>query len=103
VTGGASGIGRSTALLLAGEGGYRGLLDADSLPAAERVNFTGRGSDTPITATVLAEDLARLLADTSRAESLGAFGREVVLGSYSVRAMTRAVEMVYEEVWARSS
>lgn len=83
-------------VIIAGEGGYRGVLTADLMASLAEANFTARGSDRPVTPGALAQDIETVLAYPERARELAVAGRQLVARSYSIRRMVDSIESVYE-------
>jgi len=86
------------AVILAGEGGLRGLLVEDNVDLAAEHNFTARGAGEEVTARGLLRELSRVLGDASARSSLGAMGRRIVLERYSIRRMVDMIEEIYADV-----
>jgi len=85
-------------LILAGNDGYIGLLDASSLEAAVKSNFSGRGKSRA-EAEILKDDITMAL-NMSKEESsrLGEFGRSLIENNYSVKRMVQDNVEVYMEL-----
>lgn len=81
--------------VLAGNEGYIGVFLEKKLDACVKTNFCCRGCEMP-TSEKLRDDLIGLLEMTGeRRESIGKYGRSVVLRDYSVSRMTDDCEAVY--------
>ncbi|MBY6275062.1 glycosyltransferase family 4 protein [Symbiobacterium thermophilum] len=87
-------------VIIAGEGGYRGILTPERIPLYAGANFTAREGGTPLNPAVLAEDIASLLAPGKEVERqrLGRAGREFVVASLSIESVTARILDVYAEV-----
>ena len=85
-------------VVIAGEGGLRGVLDADNAALMMACNFTGRGSGRAVTAGELARLLLELLDAPDRRTGLGLIGRELVERFFSIERVADQVEAVYAEV-----
>lgn len=87
-------------VLIAGEGGYRGLLTPELLDDWSRTNFTAREGGVEAEPDRLAEDIARLLGPEAARErqQLGAAGRDYVAKHYSIEAVVSRTLNVYAEV-----
>lgn len=94
--------------ILAGSEGYLGLFAEDKLEAAIRTNFTCRG-ERQTEASQLLSEIAEYFEDfgkplyEGRSARLGAYGREVIIKSYSVTRMVDDCEGVYSELLAAKS
>lgn len=85
-------------LILAGNDGYIGILDASSLEAAVKSNFSGRGKSRA-EAGVLKNDITRVLSMSKEESSrLGEFGRSLIESSYSVKRMVQDNVEVYMQL-----
>ncbi len=74
-------------VILAGAQGYIGILTPEKLALSESTNFCCRGERLPV-ASDLENDIRALYnMEKSGRESLGAFGREVIIRGYSVAKM----------------
>ena len=87
-------------VVIAGEGGYRGILTPERIPVYAAANFTAREGGTPLDPAVLAADIASLLGPERAAERarLGRAGREFVVASLSIESVTARILDVYAEV-----
>ena len=85
-------------VVVAGEGGFRGLLSPDNVEVLKRHNFTARGSGIPATPQALADSLRPVLDSPQLKEDLGAFGRSLVEGEYDLINVVDRIEEVYEGV-----
>lgn len=85
-------------VVIAGEGGLRGLLTPDNLEDVRTANFTARGSGAPLTAEGLARAVMEVLSNQSLAAAAASFGLQVVEESYSMPRMVDRLEEVYREV-----
>lgn len=85
-------------LILAGNDGYIGILDASSLEAAVKSNFSGRGKSRA-EAGVLKNDITSVLSMSKEESSrLGEFGRSLIESSYSVKRMVQDNVEVYMQL-----
>jgi len=87
-------------VIIAGEGGYRGILTPERIPVYAAANFTAREGGAPLDPKVLAADMASLLGPDHAAERerLGKAGREYVVASLSIESVTARILDVYAEV-----
>ncbi len=85
-------------VILAGNEGYLGLLTEETLAAAQKTNFCCR--DTAQTdPEALRRDIQRVLAmPEPERQALGAFGRRVIVDSYSVARMTEDYLRAYDRL-----
>lgn len=85
-------------VVLAGQQGYIGVLDAKAMPLAKLTNFTCRGEGMP-TGELVRDDILSLyrMNDGERA-ALGSLGRKQVLEGYSVSRMADDHIKVYEQL-----
>jgi len=85
-------MGYKIPLLLAGDYGYHGLLEAGAMAENKKTNFTCRGAQ-PLTKEKLMEGLERAIADVN-----GDYGwlREYLLDNYSVQAMAEPYLALYD-------
>ncbi len=85
-------------LILAGNAGYIGLLDASSLDSAIKSNFSGRGEDMA-ESEAFKNDIIRVfnMSPVERKE-LGDFGRRLIENSYSVKRMVQDNVEVYMQL-----
>jgi len=99
VTGGASGMGRSTAQILAAEGAKVALLDRDAAGLEEAVAEIGADK-----ALALPADLTQSeTLDAAVARTLERFGRiDILLNVAGYRDQKDALDLVDSEVWART-
>lgn len=85
-------------LILAGNAGYIGILDASTLDAAISSNFSGRGRDRA-ESEAFKNDILRVFGMSSEErKALGDFGRHVVESSYSVKRMVQDNIEVYMQL-----
>lgn len=86
-------------LILAGNEGYIGILDESNLDAAIKSNFSGRGMSRADAGTFI-EDIIKVLLHMSNEDraKLGAFGRNLIESSYSVRRMVQDNIEVYMQL-----
>lgn len=87
-------------VIIAGEGGYRGLLEPEHMPDWSRVNFTARGGGVAVDPGRLGADLSRVLAPESvhLRQRLGEAGRGYVAQHLSIEAVVARTLDVYAEV-----
>jgi len=82
-------------LILAGNVGYIGILDASTLDAAKSSNFSGRGMDRA-ESEVFKNDILKIFGmSPEERKELGDFGRHVVENNYSVKRMVQDNIEVY--------
>lgn len=88
------------AVVIAGEGGYRGILTPEKMDDYAEANFTAREGGRPLNAKELAADLAGMLSPEAAAERkrLGDAGRQFVVDHFSIEAITAQILDVYAEV-----
>ncbi len=82
-------------VVIAGEGGFRGLVQPDNLENLKAANFTARGKGETITPEKLVEAIGTVLANDELADSLGRLGRRTVEAGYSVGWMVDEILKVY--------
>ncbi len=85
-------------LILAGNVGYIGILDASTLDAAISSNFSGRGRDRAESETFKNDILRVFGMKPEERKELGDFGRHVVENNYSVKRMVQDNIEVYMEL-----
>lgn len=82
-------------LILAGNEGYIGILDENSLDAAVKSNFSGRGKSKAESES-MKNDIVNILQMSEEEKSkLGGFGRSLIENSYSVKRMVQDNIEVY--------
>lgn len=83
-------------LILAGNVGYIGILDENSLDAAIKSNFSGRGKN-KAESELFKNDIIKVLLQMSEEErkTLGTFGRSLIENSYSLKRMVQDNIEVY--------
>ncbi|HEY3368913.1 MAG TPA: glycosyltransferase family 4 protein [Symbiobacteriaceae bacterium] len=96
----AEGMACGRAVVIAGEGGYRGILTPERMTEYAGANFTAREGGRPLKAAELAADLVRLLDPDAGPERrrLGEAGRRFVADRFSIEAITEQILDVYAEV-----
>ncbi len=82
-------------VVIAGEGGFCGLIRPDNLENLKVANFTARGKGEEISPEKLAQAIGAVLADGELAGSLGRLGRKTVEEGYSVGWMVDEILKVY--------
>jgi glycosyltransferase involved in cell wall biosynthesis len=87
-------------VVVAGEGGYRGILTPDRLEEWAGANFTAREGGRQLNPTEIAADVVQLIRPEAAAERqrLGEAGRQYVVDHYSIEAITTEILSVYAEV-----
>jgi glycosyltransferase involved in cell wall biosynthesis len=85
-------------LILAGNVGYIGILDENTLPAAIKSNFSGRGNSKAESEAFKADILRFFSMSEAERNNLGDFGRSLVENSYSVKRMVRDNVEVYMQL-----
>ncbi|MGE5484556.1 MAG: glycosyltransferase [Ignavibacteriales bacterium] len=85
-------------VVLAGEGGLRGLLDEHIMEDAVHHNFTARGCRRAVTPCELETELRQAMSDVGRRAELARNGRRIVVERYSIEKMVDDIESVYNEV-----
>lgn len=88
------------AVVVAGQGGYRGILTPERLTEWSKANFTAREGGRPLDAAVMAADVASLLRPEAGPERarMGDAGRQYVVDHLSIEAITSQILDVYAEV-----
>jgi glycosyltransferase involved in cell wall biosynthesis len=88
------------AVIVAGQGGYRGILTPERIEEYARSNFTAREEGQPLAAVQLAADLRHLLQPGAQDLRLqmGQAGRRYVVDHLSIVAITDRTLDVYAEV-----
>ncbi|HWR62495.1 MAG TPA: glycosyltransferase, partial [Clostridia bacterium] len=85
-------------LILAGNVGYIGILDASSLDSAIKSNFSGRGNDRA-ESEAFKNDIVRVFSmSPEERRKLGDFGRRLIENSYSVKRMVKDNVEVYMQL-----
>jgi len=85
-------------LILAGNEGYIGILNENSLDDAVKSNFSGRGKSKADSKS-FKDDILRVLSLSSEErKALGDFGRSVIENSYSVKKMVQDNMEVYAQL-----
>ena len=85
-------------LILAGNVGYIGILDASSLDAALKSNFSGRGKSRAESES-FKDDIIKVLSMSPEDRSrLGDFGRSLIENNYSVKRMVQDNVEVYMQL-----
>ncbi|HLN65166.1 MAG TPA: glycosyltransferase family 4 protein [Symbiobacteriaceae bacterium] len=87
-------------LVVAGEGGYRGILTPDKLTDWAQANFTAREGGRQLDTAEIAADVVRLIRPEAAGlrRELGEAGRQYVIDHYSIEAITTEILNVYAEV-----
>jgi glycosyltransferase involved in cell wall biosynthesis len=87
-------------VIIAGEGGYRGILTPDRLEEFAQANFTARVGGRPFDPQEMAADVIRLLQPEAAPlrEAYGEAGRRYVVDNLSIEAITARILDVYAEV-----
>lgn len=94
------GMACARALVVAGEGGYRGILTPERLNEWYAANFTAREGGRALNAQEMAADVVSLLKPDAAAlrEQCGEAGRRFVVENLSIEAITTQILDVYAEV-----
>lgn len=82
-------------LILAGNAGYIGILDENTLDAAVKSNFSGRGYDRTESETLKNDIMKVLLMSDEERNALGNFGRNLIENRYSTKKMVQDNIEVY--------
>ncbi|MCL5045747.1 MAG: glycosyltransferase [Actinobacteria bacterium] len=90
-------------VIIAGEGGYRGILSPDRFRELSLANFTARGSGESVDPSALVRDADTLLRDEALRRRLGGAGREYVLKYMSIERMTDEIVEVYRQILKRGA
>ncbi|MFN3925217.1 MAG: glycosyltransferase [Pseudarthrobacter sp.] len=87
-------------VVIAGQGGYRGLLTPERIEEYARTNFTAREGGRPPSPELLEADILRVLRQTDGSElrRMGEAGRTYVVENLSIDAITARILDVYAEV-----
>lgn len=87
-------------VVIAGEGGYRGILTPDRLHDWAAANFTAREGGRPLNAADMAADVVQVLKPEAAAlrQTCGEAGRRYVVENLSIEAITKQILEVYAEV-----
>lgn len=84
--------------IIAGNEGYLGIFDENSVENAFKTNFCCRGMEQSSPERLTKDLLTLLRADEKTLKNLGAFGKETVLKHYSVDRMVQDNLDVYKEI-----
>ncbi len=87
-------------VVIAGLGGYRGILTPELITEYARANFTAREGGRPVTPELLCADVVALLRPTEVAarRRLGEAGRAYVVENLSIEVITERIVEIYSEV-----
>lgn len=87
-------------VVIAGEGGYRGILTPERIPEYSGANFTAREGGRQLDPDTLVADILDLLKPDMAAERarMGQAGRQFVVDNLSIEAITEQIVDVYAEV-----
>ncbi|MGE5672751.1 MAG: glycosyltransferase family 4 protein [Mycobacterium leprae] len=87
-------------VVVAGEGGYRGVLTPERLEEYAGANFTARQGGRPLDSAEMAKDVLALLGPAVAAERqrMGEAGRSYVVEHFSIEAIVDRILDVYAEV-----
>lgn len=85
-------------VVAAGKVGFAGLVGPGNFDAANATCFGDHGATEPVTTSNLVEAITPVLEDAETARVLGDFGRQTVLGSFSMRRAAEDVEGIYRGV-----
>lgn len=87
-------------VVIAGEGGYRGILTPERIDAWSGANFTAREGGQGLSSAQLAMDVVSLLKHEAAGERrrLGEAGRAYVVENLSIEAITARILDIYAEV-----
>jgi len=87
-------------VVIAGLGGYRGILTPERISEYAGANFTAREGGRPVTPDLLSADLVSLLgtSDAANRTRLGEAGRAYVVKNLSIDAITEQILEIYAEV-----
>ncbi len=88
-------------LILAGNEGYIGILNEDSLGAAAESNFSGRGKSRAESQRFMKDIIKVIKMDKEERRILGDFGRSLIENSYSVKRMVQDNIEVYLQLLDR--
>ena len=84
-------------VIVAGNEGYQGLFGPDKLAEAQQGNFCCRGLPMSTPERLLADVSEALSMPPERRQTLGAYGRQVIMDFYSVRRMAQDCLDAYEK------
>ena len=90
-------------LILAGNVGYIGILDENSLDAAIKSNFSGRGKNKAESQTFRDDIIKVLKMSEDERKALGDFGRSLIENNYSVKRMVQDNIDVYMQLLKRNN
>jgi len=87
-------------VIIAGQGGYRGILTPELIPDYARANFTAREGGQALDVDRITADVIQLLVPEAAAERkrLGQAGRQYVVENLSIEAIAGRILDVYAEV-----
>lgn len=87
-------------VVIAGEGGYRGLLTPERIAEYYQANFTAREGGSPLNPAAMASDIVNLLQPEAAPlrERMGEAGRQFVVNNLSIEAITAEILEIYAEV-----
>lgn len=85
-------------LILAGNAGYIGILDKNSLDAAIKSNFSGRGKSKAESESFKNDIVKVLQMGDEERKALGAFGRSMIENNYSLKRMVQDNIEVYMQL-----
>lgn len=85
-------------VIIAGQGGYRGIVTPERIHEWAGANFTGRVGGQPLEPSRLAADIITLMSDEAERKRLGEAGRRYVVENLSIEAITDKILDVYAEV-----
>lgn len=84
-------------VILCGNEGYLGILDADTLPVAAASNLCARGQPAAEADRLLEDLLAVAVCSPEQRAALGAFGRKTVCRRYAAEGMAQKTLAVYQK------
>jgi len=85
-------------LILAGNAGYIGILDENSLEDAVKSNFSGRGKEKAESQTFMMDIIKVLQMSEDERKALGSFGRSLIENNYSLKRMVQDNIEVYRKL-----
>jgi glycosyltransferase involved in cell wall biosynthesis len=87
-------------VVIAGEGGYRGVLTPELIDEYADANFTARVGGSPLNPDTMAADIVNLLQPETAPlrQRMGAAGRDYVVNNLSIEVITTQILEVYAEV-----
>jgi hypothetical protein len=91
--------------LIVGERGYAGTVSMENIEDISFFNFSGRNNTSPVSPSLITEELSHLLTDSEYYERTQSFGRDYLEQKIDIRAGIGRIESAYEAncAFARSA